>query len=151
MSRRTTCEGVMSSSAHRRSKKAFLRGSMRIVRRAVRSSRVTVILLRMRQGESYSIIIEHISEYHPAEMPFVDSSLSACLVLIALWGLIGLAGLLRPTSLRFVGRTLFPLGAICGVALAVVAATSLGAPAEQAVLPLGLPDLPFHVRRDALS
>lgn len=84
-------------------------------------------------------------------MPFVDSSLSACLVLIALWGLIGLAGLLRPTSLRFVGRTLFPLGAICGVALAVVAATSLGAPAEQAVLPLGLPDLPFHVRRDALS
>jgi hydrogenase-4 component B len=84
-------------------------------------------------------------------MPLVDSSLSACLVLIALWGLIGLAGLLRPTSLRFVGRTLFPLGALCGVALAVVAAASLTAPAEQAVLPIGLPDLPFHVRRDALT
>lgn len=84
-------------------------------------------------------------------MPFIDSSLRACLALIALWGLIGLAGLLRPTSLRFVGRTLFPIGALCGVALAVVAAMSLTAPAEQAVLPIGLPDLPFHLRRDALT
>jgi formate hydrogenlyase subunit 3/multisubunit Na+/H+ antiporter MnhD subunit len=84
-------------------------------------------------------------------MPVIDSSLSACLALIALWGLIGLAGLLRPTSLGFVGRTLFPLSALCGVALAVVAAMSLGTPSEQAVLPFGLPDLPVHVRRDALT
>ena len=77
--------------------------------------------------------------------------LSACLALIALWGLIGLAGLLRPRSLLFVGRTLFPLGALCGVALAVVAAVSLGAPPERAILPIGLPDLPMHVRLDALS
>ncbi len=84
-------------------------------------------------------------------MPFVGSSLRVCLALIGLWGLIGLAGLLRPASLRFVARTLFPLGALCGVALAVVAATSLTAPVEQAVLPIGLPDLPFHVRRDALT
>jgi len=84
-------------------------------------------------------------------MPFIDSSLSACLALIAVWGLIGLAGLLRPKSLVFVGRTLFPLGAVCGLALAVVAATSLTAPSEQAVLPVGLPDLPVHVRRDALT
>jgi hydrogenase-4 component B len=84
-------------------------------------------------------------------MPVIDSSLSACLALIALWSLIGLAGLLRPKSLRFVGRTLFPLGALCGVALAVVAALSLGAPSEQAVLPIGLPDLPVHIRRDALA
>jgi formate hydrogenlyase subunit 3/multisubunit Na+/H+ antiporter MnhD subunit len=84
-------------------------------------------------------------------MPFIDSSLSACLALIGLWGLIGLAGLLRPASLLYVGRTLFPLGAVCGVALAVVAAASLGMPSEQAVLRIGLPDLPMHVRRDALS
>jgi formate hydrogenlyase subunit 3/multisubunit Na+/H+ antiporter MnhD subunit len=70
---------------------------------------------------------------------------------LAFWGLIGLAGLLRPTSLRFVGRTLFPLGALCGLALAVVAALSLAAPAEQATLQIGLPDLPMHVRRDALA
>lgn len=84
-------------------------------------------------------------------MPYIDSSLRACLALIALWALIGLAGLLRPMSLGFVGRLLFPLGALCGVALAVVTAASFGTPAEQSVLPIGLPDLPMHVRRDALA
>src|SRR5215469_2766391 len=84
-------------------------------------------------------------------MLVIDSSLRACLVLIALWGVIGLIGLVRPASVGFVGRTLFPLSALCGVALAVVAATSLAAPAEQAILPIGLPDLPMHVRRDALT
>ncbi len=81
----------------------------------------------------------------------LDSPLTACLALVALWGLIGLIGLLRPMSIGFVGRTLFPLGALCGVALAVVAAVSLGAPPEQATLRIGLPDLPMHVRRDALT
>ncbi len=84
-------------------------------------------------------------------MPEFDSFLSASLALLALWGLIGLAGLLRPTSLRYVGRTLFPIGALCGVALAVVAAASIGAPAEHAVLRIGLPDLPMHLRRDSLT
>ena len=84
-------------------------------------------------------------------MPDIDSSLRACLALLALWALIGVAGLLRPMSLGFVGRMLFPLGALCGVALAVVAATSIGAPSEHAVLMMGLPDLPMHMRRDALA
>jgi hydrogenase-4 component B len=83
--------------------------------------------------------------------PALHSPLDACLTLLALWGVIGVAGLLRPTSLRFVARTLFPLGALCGVALAVVAWASMGAPAERAVLVVGLPDLPVHLRRDALS
>jgi formate hydrogenlyase subunit 3/multisubunit Na+/H+ antiporter MnhD subunit len=73
------------------------------------------------------------------------------LALLALWGLIGLAGLLRPTSLIFVARTLFPIGALCGAALAAVALASLGLEPEHAVLPVGLPDLPVHLRRDALS
>jgi formate hydrogenlyase subunit 3/multisubunit Na+/H+ antiporter MnhD subunit len=81
----------------------------------------------------------------------LHSPLDACLTLFALWALIGLAGLLRPKSLRYVGRTLFPLGALCGAALAVVAFTSLSAPPERAVLIVGLPDLPMHLRRDALS
>jgi hydrogenase-4 component B len=81
----------------------------------------------------------------------IHSPLSVCLALIALWGLIGAAGLLRPTSLRFVGRTLFPLGAVCGAALALVAAASLAMPAEQLTLVVGLPDLPMHLRRDALT
>ena len=83
--------------------------------------------------------------------PTLHSPLDACLTLLALWGLIGLAGLLRPTSLIFVGRTLFPLSALCSAALAVVALASLGAPPERAILVVGLPDLPVHLRRDALS
>src|SRR5262245_52117118 len=79
------------------------------------------------------------------------SSLGACLALLTVWGLIGLAGLPRPTSLALVGRTLFPLGAVCGLALAAVAGASLRAPAEQLTLLIGLPDLPAHVRLDALS
>ena len=79
------------------------------------------------------------------------SYLNACLVLLLAWGGIGAAGLLRPRSVEFAGRTLFPLGALCGIALAVCAALSLGLPVERAVLPLGLPGLPFHIRLDALS
>src|SRR6202142_4251917 len=54
-------------------------------------------------------------------------------------------------SIAFVGRTLFPLGALCGAALAVVAVATLDQPTEQMILPIGLPDLPAHLRLDALS
>jgi formate hydrogenlyase subunit 3/multisubunit Na+/H+ antiporter MnhD subunit len=80
-----------------------------------------------------------------------DSPLAALLALLLLWALIGLAGLLRPHSLRFVARTLFPLGALCGIAIAVIAAVNLATPVELGTLLLGLPDLPMHVRLDALS
>jgi len=80
-----------------------------------------------------------------------DSPLATCLALLAAWGIIGLAGMLRPASLVFAGRTLFPLGAVVGAALAVVAAMSLDSAPEQLVLLIGLPDLPLHARLDALS
>jgi hydrogenase-4 component B len=67
------------------------------------------------------------------------------------WGAIGVFGLLRPSSLRLVRQVLFPLGALVGVGVAVVAVVSIAEPAEQQVLPIGLPDLPMHLRRDALS
>src|SRR6266481_1094776 len=102
MSRRTTCEGVASSSAQRRSKTAFLRGSMRIVSRAVRSSRATAVLKDATGYGDWHYNRTRI-EVAPSAMPFIYSSLNACLAIIALWGLIGLAGLLRPTSLIFVG------------------------------------------------
>ncbi len=84
-------------------------------------------------------------------MTVFASPLNACLALLIAWAVIGVAGLLRPMSVGFAGRTLFPLGALCGLALALTAAASLGTPTEVAVLPIGLPELPFHVRRDALS
>jgi formate hydrogenlyase subunit 3/multisubunit Na+/H+ antiporter MnhD subunit len=46
---------------------------------------------------------------------------------------------------------LFPLGAAVGVAIAVTAAFSIRSPTEQWVLAVGLPDLPVHLRRDALA
>jgi formate hydrogenlyase subunit 3/multisubunit Na+/H+ antiporter MnhD subunit len=82
---------------------------------------------------------------------WLDSPLQLCMALLALWGLIGVAGLLRPGSLEYAGRALFIAGAACGLALAAVAVTSVSAPAETAVLSIGLPDLPMHLRRDGLS
>ena len=79
------------------------------------------------------------------------SPLNVCLALVAAWVGIGVAGLLRPLNVAFAGRALFLLGALCALALALVAAFSLPAAPEVAVLPIGLPDLPFHVRLDGLS
>jgi formate hydrogenlyase subunit 3/multisubunit Na+/H+ antiporter MnhD subunit len=67
------------------------------------------------------------------------------------WAGIGALGLLRPSSVNWVRRVLFPLGALAGLCLAAVAVASIALPAEQVVLPIGLPDLPIHLRRDALS
>jgi hydrogenase-4 component B len=81
----------------------------------------------------------------------MPDSASLCLALLGAWGAIGVAGLARPGSVFIVGRVLFPLGALVGVALAAVAVLSIAQPADTLVLPIGLPDLPFHIRRDALS
>jgi formate hydrogenlyase subunit 3/multisubunit Na+/H+ antiporter MnhD subunit len=77
--------------------------------------------------------------------------LSAVLVVLALWLAIGLCGLLRQDSLALVARVLFPLSALAGAALAVIAAASIGLPVERVSLLIGLPDLPMHARLDALS
>jgi len=79
------------------------------------------------------------------------SPLSASLTLLAVWGLVGLAGLVRPRSVGLAGRTLFPFGALCGILLALVGLAGLTAPVEQRTLLIGLPDLPMHVRLDPLS
>ncbi|HYM36453.1 MAG TPA: hypothetical protein VET48_13725, partial [Steroidobacteraceae bacterium] len=81
----------------------------------------------------------------------IASPLELCIALLTAWGAIGLAGLVRPMSVSYVGRTLFPLGAVCGAALAIVAAMSIAAPTERQQLLIGLPDLPIHLRRDGLS
>ena len=78
--------------------------------------------------------------------------LVGCVVLLLGWTAIGLAGLLRPRSVVLAGRVLFPLGALLGFALAVLAGASLlGGGIERLVLPLGLPGLPAHLRLDPLS
>jgi len=81
----------------------------------------------------------------------LDSPLHICVALLAAWMVIGMAGLIRPRSLEFAGRALFVLGAVVGLLLALVAAASITSPAESVLLPIGLPDLPMHLRRDALT
>jgi formate hydrogenlyase subunit 3/multisubunit Na+/H+ antiporter MnhD subunit len=56
-----------------------------------------------------------------------------------------------PQNLFWVARMLFPVGALGGALLAVAGVMALPRDPVGAVLPLGLPDLPFHVRVDALS
>ena len=77
--------------------------------------------------------------------------LDAALLAPAAWLVLGLAGLAAPRNLRLAARVLYPAGALVGIGLAAVALEALFEPASARVLPLGLPDLPFHVRIDALS
>ncbi|HTE16278.1 MAG TPA: proton-conducting transporter membrane subunit, partial [Burkholderiales bacterium] len=83
--------------------------------------------------------------------PFDTAPLDLILGVVLLWLLIGLAGLARPTSLRFVSRVLFPMGTVGGAMLLLVAVFAIRVEPVSLVLPLGLPDLPFHLRLDALS
>jgi len=71
--------------------------------------------------------------------------------IVLFWLAIGAFALLRPIQSASATRLLYASGAIGGVALAVVALAAIGAPPASLVLPLGLPDLPFHTRLDALS
>jgi len=73
------------------------------------------------------------------------------LALACAWLVLGALGLLRQDSVRWTTRILYPAGAIVGLALAIVALSAIFDPAAALVLPLGLPDLPFHARLDALS
>ncbi len=69
---------------------------------------------------------------------------------IVAWLAIGVLALV-PTGGGFFGRSLFAAGALVGLAIAVMALTGIGDVPQAMVLPLGLPDLPFHLRLDALS
>jgi formate hydrogenlyase subunit 3/multisubunit Na+/H+ antiporter MnhD subunit len=69
---------------------------------------------------------------------------------IVAWLVIGLLALV-PAGGGFIGRSLFVAGALVGLAISVIALTGIGDVAQTMVLPLGLPDLPFHLRLDALS
>ncbi len=73
------------------------------------------------------------------------------LIAASAWLAIGLLGLLAPRNSRFIATTLFPLGALVGMLVGFIALFSLGGSPQTAVLAIGLPDLPFHLRLDNLS
>lgn len=69
----------------------------------------------------------------------------------AAWMALGASSLLESPRARFVTGLVFPLSALVSLSLAAVSLGALTAPPDTLVLPLGLPDLPFQVRLDALS
>jgi hydrogenase-4 component B len=79
------------------------------------------------------------------------ATLSIALALAAAWLAVAAAGMVAPGALRFVARVLYPLGATIALALAALAFHAVGQPPDELVLPLGLPDLPFHFRLDPLA
>ena len=80
----------------------------------------------------------------------MTSALPLILDAILAWLVIGVLALI-PSVRGLVGRSLFIAGALVGIVIAIVALTAIGDVAQAMVLPLGLPDLPFHLRLDPLS
>ncbi|MGH8765769.1 MAG: hydrogenase 4 subunit B [Burkholderiales bacterium] len=73
------------------------------------------------------------------------------LALACAWIALGALGLARPASTAWATRVLYPAGALVGLLLAGAGLGTIFEAPTLLVLPLGLPDLPFHVRVDALS
>ena len=67
------------------------------------------------------------------------------------WLAIGVIGVFFARQFVLISRVLFPLGTLIGLAIALMALTGIVAGPQVRILPLGLPDLPFHLRLDALS
>jgi formate hydrogenlyase subunit 3/multisubunit Na+/H+ antiporter MnhD subunit len=73
------------------------------------------------------------------------------LVAAAGWLLVGVLGLFALTNLGWVAKVLFPAGGAIALVLFGVATFAMFATPQTAVLPLGLPGLPFHLRLDPLA
>ncbi len=84
---------------------------------------------------------------------FAKHDLSFLLMLICGWVILGIVGLVRPHRMGWIARILFPVGALIALGIAVLGAIALlsGHAPQIFLLPLGLPNLPFHARLDTLS
>ncbi len=78
-------------------------------------------------------------------------TIDVLLLAVIAWLCIGLLGLAAPQRMRFISKVLFPLGALVGLGVGITALSFIGHPPEVAKLAIGLPNLPFHLRLDALS
>jgi formate hydrogenlyase subunit 3/multisubunit Na+/H+ antiporter MnhD subunit len=76
--------------------------------------------------------------------------LAASLACALGWIALGAAAL-APLPAAFARRFVLPGGAALALALAAIGAQAAWLPAATLVLPLGLPDLPFHLRLDPLA
>ena len=77
--------------------------------------------------------------------------IEAAVTLAVIWIGLGVIGLACMRAPRLITGAVFPAGALLSLALAATGLWAIGVPPSSAILPAGLPDLPFHVRLDALS
>src|SRR3989442_2700428 len=80
-----------------------------------------------------------------------SSPLAGSLLVAVGWLAVAVLGLVPTNNAFFARRVAFPLGAAAGVALAAFGLQAVGLPPQVLTLPLGLPDLPFHLRIDPLA
>jgi hydrogenase-4 component B len=78
-------------------------------------------------------------------------ALTGSLAAAACWLAIGTLAVVPARNAWFARTLAFPLGALAGLALAGFGLDALWLPAARTTLPLGLPDLPFHLRLDPLA
>ena len=71
--------------------------------------------------------------------------------IVLYWTVLAAASLLFQQAPRLITRLIFPLGALGALAILTVGLVGLASPAARFVLPIGLPDLPFHLLLDPLS
>ncbi len=84
-------------------------------------------------------------------MESVSSPLAGSLLVAVFWLLVAVLALVPSGNAFFARRISFPLGALAGLALAAFGLQAVWLPAQSMTLPLGLPDLPFHLRVDPLA
>ncbi len=84
-------------------------------------------------------------------LPFFSSPLDASLFVVVFWSAVGGLSLFFSRVRLFPLRWMFLPGALGGALLAFSGYRGLDFGLESRTLPLGLPDLPFHVREDGLS
>jgi hydrogenase-4 component B len=71
--------------------------------------------------------------------------------LVQFWIVLGVAGLLLQRVPQLINNVIFPLSALVSLLLAGTGLWALAGTPNIMVLPLGLPELPFHLRLDQLS
>ena len=84
---------------------------------------------------------------HPATWVHLDW----VLVVVVAWLLMGVLGVLALKRFGWMEKLLFPVSACFSLLLLGLALSAAGSGPEVAVLPIGLPQLPFHLRLDSLS
>ena len=84
---------------------------------------------------------------HPATWVHLDW----VLVVVVAWLMTGVTGVFALRRFRLVATVLFPVSACFSLVLLGLALSAVGSRPEVAVLPIGLPQLPFHLRLDSLS